>query len=321
MIPASSTFESFLQSGLDRAAFIAAWLRSRDIPHTVVDLAGKRHIVIRFDASAYDPRFRMKTLVAHYDRAGNTPGANDNSAACFQLMLFAERLAAGESAGDAPNKTDARLCHNIRIFFTDGEEAAGTKGIAGQGAFALGSGLRKLKMTEDDVYVFDACGRGDTLVLSTAGMDDYAGQGKKKATRVPTGFASRLEEMHEQAASLALAVSSENWVRLPTPYSDNAGFIAAGIPAQVITILPHLEASALLHALGTAAGEKEKQLIDTTIIANKPLTGDSPLRRIIPETWQLMHTPLDAAPTLTASAFKLMERLLEEIARRMEVMI
>lgn len=303
-LPASSTFEAFLGSDIDRCAFISAWLRAREIPHSIVELAGKQHIVVRFDSSSYNPLFRMKILVAHYDRAPDTPGANDNSAACFQLMLFAERLASREM----PVQSEIiHQCHNIRIFFTDGEEAAGTKGIAGQGAFALGSGLRKLKMTEDDVYVFDACGRGDTLVLSTAGMHQNGSR----------TFNSQLESLHERAASLALSVSPENWITLPTPYSDNAGFIASGIPAQVITILPHEEASLLLHALGGT--ELERARIISVITANRCLSKESPFTTIIPETWRFMHTSSDSALTLTASAFRLMEKILEAIARRMDL--
>ena len=120
----SSIFTSFLDPNLDRCAFISAWLGERSISHTIVELAGKKHIVVRFTSDAYDPRFRMKTLVAHYDRADGTPGANDNSAACFQLMLLAERLASP--------RVKSYGTHNVRIFFTDGEEAAGTGGIAGQ---------------------------------------------------------------------------------------------------------------------------------------------------------------------------------------------
>ncbi len=292
-VQSSSTFETFLSEELDRCAFISAWLRAREIPHSVVTLAGRKHLVVRFDSSAYDPRFRMKTLVAHYDRAPGTPGANDNSAACFQLMLFAAQLAA-PGAG----------AHNIRIFFTDGEEAAGTKGITGQGAFALGSGLRKLKITEDDVYVFDACGRGDTLVLSTAGIDE---KGKSP-------FRMKQNALHERAVELALRVSPENWVRLPTPYSDNAGFIAAGIPAQVITILPHTEATALIHALNTESGERQRLI--RVITGNHRLETGSPYLAVIPETWLLMHTEGDSAATLSASAFRLIEHLLAEIAAR-----
>lgn len=302
-LPASSTFEAFLSPGVDRASFISAWLRARDIPHTLVDLAGKRHIVVRFAGEAYDPRFRMKTLVAHYDRVSGTSGANDNSASCFQLMLFAERLA----KQDARLSTQSGQAHNIRIFFTDGEEAAGTKGIAGQGAYALGEGFRKLKMTGDDVYVFDACGRGETLVLSTAGMDRKGSVG------------DRLSSLHERAAELAIEASRENWVRLPTPYSDNAGFLAAGIASQVITVLPREEAGRLLKALSEAPeGSTLRTELARVITENRRLGEDSPLAAIMPETWRLMHTEKDSAATLSASAFRLIEKFLMVLAARME---
>ncbi|ULQ59571.1 M28 family metallopeptidase [Brucepastera parasyntrophica] len=219
----SSLFTSFLDRETDRCGFISAWLRARDVPHSIVTLGDKKHIVVKYENSAYDPRFRMKTLIAHYDRAPDTPGANDNSAACFQLMALAERLLSFRQGA---------VSHNIRIIFTDGEEAAGTGGISGQGSFVLGTGLKKLKRTDDDIYVFDACGCGDTLILSTAGIPASA---KKPVSGT---LFSRIERLHERAAALAVETSPENWVRLPTPYSDNAGFIAAGLPAQVITLLP-----------------------------------------------------------------------------------
>ena len=318
-LPASSTFERFLAPGLDRCAFISDWLRDRGIPHTVVELAGKRHIVIRFGNDAYDQRFRMKTLVAHYDRAPGTPGANDNSAACFQLMQFAERLSDKQKKRSA----DAQTAHNIRIIFTDGEEAAGTNGIAGQGSFALASGLRKLKMTDDDVYVFDACGRGNTLVLSTAGLENI-GQGREashsgKIRKPQSAFASRLDNLHERVWATARNVLPEKSVQIHTPYSDNAGFLAAGIAAQVITVLPHKEAVVLTRALAdNAAGEPEGSELRKMITGNRYPESGSPAAATIPETWRLMHTPDDAARTLTAEAFSLVARFLDAIASRME---
>jgi len=312
--PASSIFTSFLAPGIDRCAFIASWLRARKIPHTVVDLAGKKHIVVRFASESYDGRFRIKTLVAHYDRADGTPGANDNSAACFQLMLLAERL-----ASFAPTRTSSRAeaCekHNVRIFFTDGEEAAGTKGIAGQGSFALGSGLRKLKMTGDDVYVFDACGRGDTLILSTAGMNKTGAMGE------------RLIKLHERSAEIARAAASENWMRLHTPYSDNAGFLASGIASQVFTVLPHAEAATLELALKRECAPNEsendpqaKKMLESALTKNQHTIGSvESLDPAIPHTWKLMHTANDSADTLTAQAFILMRKLLDEITKRKDI--
>lgn len=298
-IPASSTLAAFLAPGLDRCAFIASWLGERNIPHSIIELAGKRHIVVRFSAEAYDPLFRMKTIVAHYDRASGTPGANDNSAACFQLMLFAGRLQSARSPAGGSGS------HNIRIFFTDGEEAAGTKGIAAQGSFALGEGLRKLGMTDSDVYVFDACGRGDTIVVSTAG------QGRKTGP----ALAGRLSELHEQALRLANEAAPGAWLRLPTPYSDNAGFLAAGIASQVFTLLPRKEAEALNRAVNGPDSVGGQRDIDDAIVGHGSLTENDPLRKAIPETWRLMHTKKDSAATLTASAFRLMETLLDGIAR------
>ena len=306
--PASSIFTSFLAPDLDRCAFISVWLRARQIPHTIVELAGKKHIIVTFASDSYDPRFRMKTLVAHYDRAEGTPGANDNSAACFQLMLLAERLTAPRNASP---RAKSYGTHNVRIFFTDGEEAAGTEGITGQGAFALGSGLRKLKMTEDDVYVFDACGRGDTLILSTAGLKNNGPMGE------------RLSLLHGRSAAIARAVSGENRMSLHTPYSDNAGFLASGIASQVFTVLPRAEAQVLALALSREIALEreikgsEKKTLESSLIQNR-YSPDSAeiLDSAIPETWKLMHTAKDSAETLTARAFILMEKLLDEIARQ-----
>ena len=302
--PSSSLFTSFLQTGIDRQAFISAWLAAHEIPHTVVELAGKRHIIVRFPPEGYDPRFRMKFLVAHYDRAGDTPGANDNSAACYQLMLFAGQL-------------KDRTCHNIRILFTDGEEAAGTAGISGQGAYALGSGLRALNMTDTDVYVFDACGRGDTLILSSAGLSG------KRGSPVRERLGPFLAGLHDRAAEMARKAAPGAWMTLRTPYSDNAGFLAAGIAAQVITILPHGEAERLLACLsGDAGADGAKGFslaeLETAITTNRPVKDGSPLALALPETWRLMHTGADTASTLTAPAFVLLSRFLNALAESRE---
>jgi len=167
-IIASPFFSAFLEPAADRRAFITERLATQGIPYRTVTLQDKTHIVITYRQSAYNPRFKMKTLIAHYDRAAGTQGANDNSAACIQLLLFAQTLL---------QKRDA---HNIRIIFTDGEEA-GTDGIKNQGAYRLGQGLRALSMQQDDIFVFDMCGSGDTLILSESGI--YGRDTRKTAAR------------------------------------------------------------------------------------------------------------------------------------------
>lgn len=312
-IIASPLFNAFLEPAADRRAFITERLAAQGIPYRTVTLQDKTHIVITYRQSAYNPRFKMKTLIAHYDRAAGTQGANDNSAACIQLLLFAQTLL---------HKRDA---HNIRIIFTDGEEA-GTDGIKNQGAYRLGQGLCALSMQQDDIFVFDMCGSGDTLILSESGI--YGREKQKTAT---------LMALHRRCRIYADAACRGRWLSLPTAYSDNAGLISAGLTAQVITVLPRAEAELLMrympHSAGTplsgnvhsagchrasgmeiSSNESAAQALQRCIITNAHIPPNSPLAAIIPQTWQRMHTPQDSLETLTPQAFILVDKMLRYLA-------
>ena len=283
-IIASPLFSAFLEPAADRRAFITARLAAQGIPYRTVTLQDKTHIVITYRQSAYNPRFKMKTLIAHYDRAAGTQGANDNSAACIQLLLFAQTLL---------QKRDA---HNIRIIFTDGEEA-GADGIKNQGAYRLGQGLRALSMQQDDIFVFDMCGSGDTLILSESGI--YGREKQKTAT---------LMALHRRCCIYADAACRGRWLSLPTAYSDNAGLISAGLTAQVITVLPRAEAELLMRYM------PRSEALQRCIITNAHVPPDSPFAAIIPQTWQRMHTPQDRLETLTPQAFILVDKMLRYLA-------
>ncbi len=301
----SDLFKAFLQAGVDRCAFISQWLKANEIPHNIVQLANKKHIIVRYSSQSYNPLFRQKTIVSHYDREEHSPGANDNSAACFQLMLFARYLLSYPSA------------HNIKIIFTDGEES-GADGVIKQGSFALGQGLKKLKMDKDDIFVFDMCGRGDTLIVSESGI---YGREKKRT--------HDLEILHERACDYAKKYCPNQWVSLLTAYSDNAGFIASGLNAQVITVLPSDEVELLLKYLPknpenlskkqqftfSHKNKTAQQVLIDLIIRNKKPPADSPFEKIIPESWQYMHTEKDSIESLTPSAFVLVEQYLKGLAK------
>ena len=283
-IIASPLFSAFLEPAADRRAFITERLAAQGIPYRTVTLQDKTHIVITYRQSAYNPRFKMKTLIAHYDRAAGTQGANDNSAACIQLLLFAQTLL---------HKRDA---HNIRIIFTDGEEA-GADGIKNQGAYRLGQGLRALSMQQDDIFVFDMCGSGDTLILSESGI--YGRDTRKTAA---------LSALHRRCRIYADAACRGRWLSLPTAYSDNAGLISAGLTAQVITVLPKVEAELLMRYM------PRSEALQRCIITNAHVPSDSPLAAVIPQTWQRMHTPQDRRETLTPQAFILVDKMLRYLA-------
>ena len=59
------------------------------------------------------------------------------------------------------------------------------------------------------------------------------------------------------------------------------------------------------------------ELIDV-ILKNARIEKDSPLEKIIPLTWQKMHTPFDTLDTLTDSSFALVHNYMKVLARKME---
>lgn len=254
-------FKDFISPTCDRARFIQDYLKAGGLDSTIISLQGKNHIYVKFPTQQYNPMFRIKTVIAHYDRIGI--GANDNSAAVFCLMDWALRQAQG------PQEQ-----HNIRLIFTDGEEL-GQSGVEEQGAFALAKVFRQLGITNDDVYVFDCMGRGDVPILAQARI----------APDVPTPFLKAYSQLEERTKKILQAAANGRWFTLPVNYSDNAGFIANGIPAVAITMLPSKEVQEFLQ-------------------------GQTPA------SWKFLHTREDNIESLTPGAFELFYKIINELARQ-----
>ncbi|MGP1437853.1 MAG: M28 family peptidase [Treponema sp.] len=289
----SSVFKSFLQQGIDRRDFIISFLKEHGVPFMPVSLSTGKHIIVHYSKKNYNKCYKNKLLIAHYDRKENTEGANDNSAASFILMNFAVYL------------LSCNYEHNIKIIFTDSEEVA-SAGLELQGSYKLALGLRKLNMTDSDVYIFDMCGRGEVLIFSLAGI---YGRPKEKT--------ASLQDLHNKAISHARESASKH-MSLITPYSDNAGFIAAGLNAQLVTVLPLDEATILKKGLDDLQEKPSYSELIDIILKNKRIEKDSPLEKIIPLTWQKMHTPFDTIDTLTDSSFALVYNYMKVLARKME---
>lgn len=255
----SSEFAKFIDLKCDRQKFIQNFLQSRGIECPVISLENKNHIYVKFPQSQYNPLFKIKTVTAHYDRAAGSPGANDNSAAVFCLLNWAEKLFKRNSF------------HNVRLIFTDGEELA-EQGVSSQGAFALATLFKKLKI-DDDVFAFDCMGRGDVPVLAETILPK----------KVSASFAKKFATLENRAKNLIKNAGGGKWFCLPCNYSDNAGFIANGIPAVAITLLPSSEVS--------------------DVLKNKT-----------PETWRLLHSPFDNRESLWENSFDLTMRILDFLA-------
>ena len=315
-------FTQFTSPACDRRTFIRQYLAENGIQTTEIPIAGKRHIFVNQAASAYSPLFRMKTVIAHYDRVAGSPGANDNSSSVFALMDFAVRL------------KNYRGIHNTRIFFTDGEELkenpeknsleaerqevksnAQTKNQSGSqifskmGAFGLAAFFKKTGITNDDVYVFDCTGRGTIPVLGETILPPG----------VPAGFYAQYKALEDRAKGI-IRSASNYFMTLPVPCSDNAGFLICRIPTVIITMLPDEEASAYARNLILNKELKDFVMRRKTGSSNKNAGGkpfsqkESQLKDLLPQTWKLFHTQNDSLQSLTSQSFAITARILDNLA-------
>lgn len=290
------SFSQFISPDADRGAFIQNYLLERGVQSAVINVDDRRHIYAKFPPSGYSANFRIKTLIAHYDRFSEegkiaTPGANDNSSSVFCLMDFAARLAKFKGV------------HNVRIFFTDGEElVSGRGGVTEQGAYKLANVIQKAGIRDEDVFVFDCVGRGTVPVLGTAAVSNS----------MNAAFSKKCVAL-ENGAKAILSSLGIGWLNLPIPYSDNAGFLASGIPAVAFTMLPGDEAQSYMLAL-----QKIPRLSQFVRNPSLPLEENekAALKKILPKTWQLFHTPEDNLDSLTPASFDVVAKILDVIAAR-----
>lgn len=296
-----SIFNDFIAPDCNRAAFIQNYLNAAGLEAPILQMEGKNHIYVKFPQSHYNPMFRIKTVIAHYDRVGI--GANDNSAAVFCLMQWVVDLARIYSADCM-----AGSFHNIRLIFTDGEELGANNGIQEQGAFALAALFRRLAIADEDVFVFDCMGRGTIPIICQSHIPKSAAK----------SFITRFSQL-EQRAEQVIKSASPNWLKLPTSYSDNAGFIANGIPAVAITMLPADEAEAYCRSLAALKMASTEKIRTNSIAVSSEKTGTSEnpassVKLALPPTWKMLHTQDDSIQNLTPQAFPIMQNILQKLA-------
>ncbi len=294
-------FEEYIEPGCDRLAFLQNYLAQRGVETSIVPIGDRKHLYVIFPSTSYNPLFKIKTLLTHYDRVSGSPGANDNSAANFQIADFAVRLQRASEKGAA---------HNMRIFFTDGEEL-GENGVSQQGAFGLAELFRKLGITKDDVYVFDSCGRGEVAVLAQAGLSVAGSRGA-------SAFKKQFFSLFERTQSLLRTACPSSWMTLPVPYSDNAGFLACGIPAVAITLLPKEEATEYLRNL-MADKNLEKEVMNCHMTDDPERLPRFKYEEKMPVTWRLFHTAFDNLLSLTPSSWDVMRKILDTLAASREM--
>jgi hypothetical protein len=280
----------------DRFSFLESYLLNQGIPFKVSTLTDSKFFIINFDSTQTPPKnYYMKVLIAHYDRKENTPGANDNSAAVFQLLWLAGFL-----------KTRNIEHHNIQIILSDHEEARGGWNIKEQGTYKLGMALQQLKVSNCMFFNFDMCGVGDTLILSEASE-----QLLESRRKTHTEVYAKLQLLRKYTTDMLETLKGGHSFSLRTPFSDNLGLVLQGYPAMQICVLPYHEAVRYrtgLENLKRGAQTLRGRLGDSQVhsIRQKYAT-------IQPLTWRLRHTPYDTVDKLSPEAFKLMRILLRKL--------
>ena len=159
--------------------------------------------------------------------------------------------------------------HNIRIIFTDGEEE-NEKGVTAQGAFSLAKLFVKLHLQNDDVFIFDCMGRGNIPIICEQDFSE----------KVSQSYINRFNDLENRMMKILIKANNGKWFKLKTAYSDNAGFIANGIPCCTITMLPSNEISDLIR----------------------------------PKTWDIIHTTFDNLDSLSPESFQITQKIFDLLA-------
>ncbi|MDR1148997.1 MAG: Zn-dependent exopeptidase M28 [Spirochaetaceae bacterium] len=291
-VPPYHRFRDFIDVKSDRFNVLISLLDELKFSVSVVNIAGKRHIFVVPSPNTLrvGTKKKITVLAAHYDRVPDSPGANDNGAAVFILIEAALRLR-------------GRAIENWLIIFTDKEELSKNEGLRDQGSYLLAEGLKVIGFKSGFFFIFDACGRGDTLIISkTVG---YLLKNEHSGTTAPLKNQFRLLQL--RAMEAAKSISTGRFLLLPTPFSDDAGFLRAGLAAQTITVLPAKEAAAF-----------SSFIRGNNLYTGALINSEERLRRgteHIPQTWRLLNSPQDTIEQLDGNNFGNVAQFALELCR------
>jgi hypothetical protein len=260
-------FHPFTEPYADRYTILWNYLKASKLSPQSIQLSHTQHILLS-SQHLHHKGEAPKVLIAHYDCVPGSPGANDNAAAVLQLIMTAKLLYQAHIP-------------NWYILFTDKEERVRGSAITSQGSYYIAQGFKSIGLDKAQCFIFDACGRGNTIIFSTA-LEMLA---KHTESSAIDDRITQTRKLRAFALDTARSLNIKKVQLAPTPFSDDLGFLSAGLTAQTITILPEDEAQVLLHHRG----------------------GTNGLPRI--NTWQLINSPQDTRETLTKEGFDLIPAL------------
>jgi len=289
----------FIAPGADRYAILLKRIETLRLQSAVIPVAGNRHIFI-FPPGQKLPRAaggvlpfsgtNPVLLSAHYDRVEGSPGANDNSIAVFHLLSAAVTL--------AQKGIDKWI-----IVFTDKEELKAGESFEAQGSYSLAKKLKSWGLEGVRVYNFDACGCGGAFIFSTT-TDIILKDSEKPSIR---GVRAAIRRLRDNALKTADLLRFDKVLLAPTPFSDDVGFLRAGLAAQTVTMLPLKEAEQY-EALLRSCPEFADLLISGAV-------KEPSERRKLPETWRSLNSASDTPSRLTPAFFDSVVRFAVELCK------
>ena len=279
-------FMEFISPTADRLTILKEVLEKAGLEYNILEFTGYRHIIV---APHNQMSFIPTLLIAHYDRAQGSPGANDNSAGVFILIETAIKLKQKNANG-------------WRIIFTDGEELRTGESIQTQGSYSLAGAFKNSRVEISRIFCFDTCGSGDTLIISTT-LEHLLkkNKGGKK-------IMASLMALRDYALDTAKNLRMVKVILAHTPFSDDAGFFRAGLAAQTITMLPSDECKSLVSEF-----RKNEEFADALINAE---LRQHTRRQSIPETWRGLNSAIDSHIRLTPQHFKTVVNFAEALCSR-----
>jgi len=289
----------FIAPAADRYAILMKRIETLNLQSAVIPVAGNRHIFV-FPPEQKLPRAaggvfpfsgtNPVLLSAHYDRVEGSPGANDNSIAVFHLLSAALRLAKQKNG-------------KWIIVFTDKEELKAGESFEAQGSYTLAKKLKKWGLDGVKVYNFDACGSGGAFIFSTT--TDIILKDSKKPNIL--GVRNAIRSLRDRALKTADLLRFDKVLLAPTPFSDDVGFLRAGLAAQTVTMLP-LEEAESYESLLRSRPEFADLLISGAVKEKKE-------SRNLPETWRCLNSANDTPSRLTPAFFENVVRFAEELCK------
>jgi len=295
----------FIAPNADRYAILLERINTLKLNSAVIEIGGNLHIFIfppgqksLRQAGGIFPFTKLSPYLfsAHYDRVPGSPGANDNSIAVFHLLNAADILA-------------KRGIDKWIIVFTDKEELKAGEGLENIGSFSMGAKLKSWGLEKAKIYNFDACGSGGVFIFSTTtdlilkASDPASGHDSVRPNirKISKNIASLRDHALETAQHLRL----DRILLAPIPFSDDVGFLRAGLAAQTVTMLPVNEAD-----------QYEALLRSRPDFGNLIISGEikKPAEyHRLPETWRSLNNAQDTPSRLTPQYFQTVVNFMVEL--------